>query len=100
MENLHVCLHKFALGGPKCNQTFLRAAAPNFSEKDRDFPLFFSLLGKMMQRRVALGLTLNIFQFNLGASLTVLNPDFNPKVWQDMLGAGQEVGQDSLGGWT
>ena len=39
----------------------------------------------MIQPIVVLGLTLNILQFNPGAGLAVLNPDFNPKVLQDMI---------------
>ena len=34
------------------------------------------IIAKMMWPRVALGLTVIIFWFNLGTSLTVLNPDF------------------------
>ena len=70
------------LGGPKSNETFLRGTAPKESLITQgtsrgeilhtileDFPIFSDFwikTVKIMQPKVALGLTLNIFQFYLG----------------------------------
>ena len=42
----------------------------------RCFSDFWIKIVMIIKSRVALGLTLNIFRFYLGGSLTVLNPDF------------------------
>ena len=49
------------------------------------FSDFWIKIPKMMWPKVDLGLTLNIFRFYLGASLTVLNPDFTRVIQKSVL---------------
>ena len=64
------CLDKFALGAP---QNSLQTRGTSSRQIFQTFGLFFL---KIMRSSIALRLTLNIFRFYLGASLTMFDSKF------------------------